>query len=159
MINTISISKKSLILLLFLLENINFLIADGKRFAHPLGHLDKSLDDLPVIAIDSFRHMYLFPNYNDLHVPGKLKQFVADLHNGKLHREFHFGPDPVSESKNSIEASPDKVPHEHPKVQPTVNINANDIDKDVDMSSPPDSTFIKLAPSDQRYTIVPNDEL
>lgn len=28
-------------------------------------------------------------------VPGKLKQFVLDLHSGKLHREFHHGPDPT----------------------------------------------------------------
>ena len=27
--------------------------------------------------------------------PGLLKQFVEDLHSGKLHREFHHGPDPV----------------------------------------------------------------
>lgn len=27
--------------------------------------------------------------------PGLLKQFVADLHSGKLHREFHHGPDPT----------------------------------------------------------------
>ena len=26
-------------------------------------------------------------------VPGKMKQFIADLHSGKLHREFHHGPD------------------------------------------------------------------
>ena len=25
---------------------------------------------------------------------GLLKQFIADLHSGKLHREFHHGPDP-----------------------------------------------------------------
>lgn len=71
-------------------ESINCLVADGKRFAHPLHHLGKAekvrccdkrrptsrnedlpnlskigkrrlaLQDLPVIAIDSFRHMYLF---------------------------------------------------------------------------------------------------
>ena len=55
------------------LENVNFLIADGEKFAHPLHHLGKSKDDLPLIAIDSFRHMYLFPKYEDMHVPGKLK--------------------------------------------------------------------------------------
>lgn len=27
--------------------------------------------------------------------PGLLKQFAADLHSGKLHREFHHGPDPT----------------------------------------------------------------
>lgn len=70
----------------FLPENINFLTADGKRFAHPLHHLGKSQSDLPLIAIDSFRHMYLFPDYKDIHVPGKLKQFIEDLHSGKLHR-------------------------------------------------------------------------
>ena len=37
-------------------------------------------------------------------VPGKLKQFVLDLHSGKLHREFHHGPDPVQE----IEAKPEE---------------------------------------------------
>jgi endoplasmic reticulum resident protein 44 len=28
-------------------------------------------------------------------VPGKLRQFILDLHSGKLHREFHHGPDPT----------------------------------------------------------------
>lgn len=67
-------------------ENINFLTADGKRFAHPLHHLGKSQSDLPLIAIDSFRHMYLFPNYKDMYTSGKLKEFIADLGSGKLHR-------------------------------------------------------------------------
>lgn len=29
-------------------------------------------------------------------IPGKLKQFIQDLYSGKLHREFHFGPDPTT---------------------------------------------------------------
>lgn len=28
-------------------------------------------------------------------IPGKLKEFIQDLYTGKLHREFHFGPDPT----------------------------------------------------------------
>ena len=28
-----------------------------------------------------------------LSVPGALNKFVEDLHSGKLHREFHHGPD------------------------------------------------------------------
>lgn len=28
--------------------------------------------------------------------PGLLSQFIADLHSGKLHREFHHGPDPTT---------------------------------------------------------------
>ncbi|WKX90568.1 hypothetical protein Q1695_009423 [Nippostrongylus brasiliensis] len=74
---------------------INCLVADGKKFAHPLHHLGKRESDLPLIAIDSFRHMYLFPHMNEMNTPGKLRQFVMDLHSGKLHREFHNGPDPV----------------------------------------------------------------
>ena len=46
--------------------NVNFLIADGVKFAHPLHHLGKTQKDLPLIAIDSFRHMYLFPKFDDL---------------------------------------------------------------------------------------------
>ncbi|KAG5886539.1 hypothetical protein JTB14_002036 [Gonioctena quinquepunctata] len=73
-------------------QSINFLTADGKKFAHPLHHLGKSEKDLPLIAIDSFRHMYLFPEYKDIEIPGKLKQFIKDLYSGKLHKEFHYGP-------------------------------------------------------------------
>lgn len=41
-------------------DNVNFLTADGLKFSHPLHHLGKTSNDLPVLAIDSFRHMYLF---------------------------------------------------------------------------------------------------
>lgn len=49
-----------------ILAAINCLVADGKRFAHPLHHLGKSEKDLPVIAIDSFRHMYLFNDFSKI---------------------------------------------------------------------------------------------
>lgn len=108
--------------------------ADGKKFAHPLHHLGKSDKDLPIIAIDSFRHMYLFPDASQMSEPGKIKKFIADLHSGKLHREFHYGPDPTDSSS----VAPDS-----PKVKGT---------------SPPESTFKKLAPSNTRYTLL-RDEL
>nr|CAI5826591.1 unnamed protein product [Callosobruchus analis] len=110
-------------------QNINFLTADGQRFSHPLHHLGKSSRDLPLIAIDSFRHMYLFPDYKDIEKPGKLKSFIQDLYSGKLHREFHYGPDSGSETET--------------EKQPT---------------KPPESTFKKLAPSKNRYTLL-RDEL
>ncbi|XP_037936814.1 endoplasmic reticulum resident protein 44 isoform X1 [Teleopsis dalmanni] len=117
-------------------QNINFLTADGKRFAHPLHHLGKSEDDLPLIAIDSFRHMYLFPNFKDMYVPGKLKQFLEDLYSGKLHREFHYGPDP---SNNDVQTE-------------AVHVQGK-------QTSPPESTFKKLGPSKNRYTLLGKDEL
>lgn len=113
-------------------SNINFLTADGKKFAHPLHHLGKGDSDLPLIAIDSFRHMYLFPKYADCREPGKLTQFLQDLHSGKLHREFHYGPDDDSDNP---EITDNKIP-----------------------TTPPESTFKKLAPSKNRYTLL-KDEL
>ena len=41
-------------------------MADGKKFAHPLHHLGKGERDLPLIAIDSFRHMYLYPEFGSI---------------------------------------------------------------------------------------------
>nr|XP_034840394.1 endoplasmic reticulum resident protein 44-like [Maniola hyperantus] len=67
-------------------QNINFLKADGIRFTHPMDHLGKSVSDLPLIAIDSFQYMYLFPDYKDMEKPGKLKEFLQDFYSGKLQR-------------------------------------------------------------------------
>lgn len=113
--------------------SINFLHADCDKFRHPLLHIHKTPADCPVIAIDSFRHMYVFPDFKDLAVPGKLRQFVLDLHSGKLHREFHHGPDPTDST---------------PGQEETVGEVA---------SSPPESSFQKLAPSETRYTILRRD--
>ncbi|KAK2910271.1 endoplasmic reticulum resident protein 44 [Channa argus] len=113
--------------------SINFLHADCDKFRHPLLHIQKTPADCPVIAIDSFRHMYVFPEFKDLSVPGKLRQFVLDLHSGKLHREFHHGPDPT-----------DSTPGQEVLVGEVA-------------SSPPESSFQKLAPSETRYTILRRD--
>ncbi|XP_033186057.1 endoplasmic reticulum protein 44 [Bombus vancouverensis nearcticus] len=115
-------------------QNVNFLTANGVKFAHPLHHLGKTPADLPLIAIDSFRHMYLFPNFHDIHIEGRLKGFLQDLYSGKLHREFHYGPDPSS--------------NEVPQVVGQIKVP----------TSPPESTFKKLAPSKNRYTLL-KDEL
>jgi len=64
--DTSSIKKYNDIITMELLDekqNVNFLTADGVTFAHPLQHLGKSKADLPLIAIDSFRHMYLFSKF------------------------------------------------------------------------------------------------
>ncbi|XP_064598270.1 endoplasmic reticulum resident protein 44-like [Liolophura sinensis] len=134
--------------------NINFLTADGLKFTHPLHHLGKSPKDLPILAIDSFRHMYIFPGdiRQDMGKPGVLKQFIADLHSGKLHREFHHGPDPTEPPADQGQDS-----------QPTGHIPHDKSDGSADVkpkqpTSPPESTFRKLAPSRNRYTIL-RDEL
>ena len=67
--------------------------ADGDTFKHCLLHIQKTPADCLVIAIDSFRHMHVFADFNNVVIPEKLKQFIFDLHSRKLHREFHHGPD------------------------------------------------------------------
>ncbi|XP_074539665.1 endoplasmic reticulum resident protein 44 [Halichoeres trimaculatus] len=113
--------------------SINFLHADCDKFRHPLLHIQKTPADCPVIAIDSFRHMYVFPDFRDVSIHGKLKQFVLDLHSGKLHREFHHGPDPTDSTPGQEETAGEAA------------------------SSPPESSFQKLAPSETRYTILTRD--
>ena len=83
-------------------------------------------------------------------MPGKLKQFLRDLHSGKLHREFHYGPDPATEAPAQLE-------HKHGNhVQHAAKESA---DADKKPTQPPESTFKKLAPSKNRYTILDKDEL
>lgn len=71
---------------------INFITADGFKFSHPLRHLGKTKADLPVLALDTFKHMYLFKSFKNIRKPGKLEAFVSDLHSGKLHHNFHHPP-------------------------------------------------------------------
>jgi len=47
---------------------VTALLADGHKFAHPLKHLGKTPKDLPVLAIDSFQHMFLFEDMSQLPV-------------------------------------------------------------------------------------------
>lgn len=129
-------------------QNINFLTADGVQFAHPLHHLGKSKKDLPLIAIDSFRHMYLFPDYKEAFVEGKMKDFLNDLYSGKLHREFHYGPDPESTSEAAQQRDENEI------ADPT-----KEATKKERPTTPPESTFKKLAPSKNRYTLLDRDEL
>ena len=65
--------------------------------------MGKSINDLPLIVIDSFEHMYPFPkSFEEVVVDQNLATFVADLHSGKLHREFHYGPDPTQASTTEV---------------------------------------------------------
>ncbi|TKS82019.1 Endoplasmic reticulum resident protein 44 [Collichthys lucidus] len=95
----------------------NFLHADCEKFRHPLLHIQKTPADCPVIAIDSFRHMYVFPDFKDLNYT----------------ENFHHGPDPTDSTPAQEETAGEVA------------------------SSPPESSFQKLAPSETRYTILSRD--
>merc|ERR1712106_70887 len=145
---------------------VNFLTADGLKFAHPLNHLGKTKTDLPLIAIDSFRHMYLFSKYEDIRLRGRVKSFLEDMYNGKLHREYHYGPDKTTKKEENKEENKDseqKVKEEDKKSDDTKHIPRSENEKDVEKSSekteeissdPPESQFIHLGPSKNRYTIL-----
>lgn len=133
---------------------VNALTADGLKFAHPLQHLGKSSNDLPLIAIDSFKHMYLFKHdvKSNLGVDGLLKQFVDDLQSGKLHREFHYGPDPVTQppQQNQAQEGQGHLNRDGAPGPPPSGPK--------DPTQPPESVFKQLKPSHNRYTVL-KDEL
>lgn len=111
--------------------------ADGIKFAHPLQHLGKQKKDLPVVVIDSFKHMYQFPKTKNHQNHEHLKTFIDDLYSGKLHREYHLGPQELSSDQDAA------VQEEEQPVKQT---------------EPPKSTFKNLGPSKNRYTLL-RDEL
>lgn len=88
--------------------------------------------------------MYLFPKTHEMTIPNKLKQFVQDLYSGKLHREFHFGAD----SGSPLEIIQLKIGNGIVGGDGVYNKS----------TTPPESTFKKLAPSKNRYTLL-RDEL
>uniref|UniRef100_A0A6A7FVD2 Endoplasmic reticulum resident protein 44-like n=1 Tax=Hirondellea gigas TaxID=1518452 RepID=A0A6A7FVD2_9CRUS len=123
---------------------VNFLIADGIQFAHPLHHLGKSRSDLPLIAIDSFRHMYLFKDYSRINDAGVLRAFLDDLYSGKLHKEFHYGPT----DEEQLSATIQQIAGERAGGEAVRRV-----------TTPPESTFKKLGPSPNRYTLLQKEEL
>ncbi|KNC80853.1 hypothetical protein, variant [Sphaeroforma arctica JP610] len=72
-------------------SRVKFLVADGTQFKHPLQHISKTMDDLPVLAVDSFKHMYDFGDFRDLQHSGRIQTFINNLFNNQLHERFHHG--------------------------------------------------------------------
>lgn len=79
--------------------------------------------------------MYQFPKNKNYQNHEHLKMFIDDLYSGKLHREYHLGPQELSSDQDA--------PEEEQPVKQT---------------EPPKSTFKHLGPSKNRYTLL-RDEL
>jgi endoplasmic reticulum resident protein 44 len=90
---------------------VNFITADGTVFTHPLHVIGKSRSDLPILAVDTFKHMFVFKHFVNIRKPGRLEKFIADLHNGKLHRDFH---DPPQGDEDHDEDLPTEGPTQAP---------------------------------------------
>lgn len=148
------------------LHAVNFVTADGERFAHPLYHMGKSESDLPLIAIDSFDHMYTFPNYQDILKPGQLKQFISQLLFGQLHNDSLKEVDLASDSDEDdelfkVENWQNDIANDN-KDQPDANLKfsiyLDYLDEKTTKKTLPQSKFKELLPSKLRYTFV-KDEL
>lgn len=165
--------------------NINFITADGHKFAHPLRHLGKTKKDLPVLAIDTFKHMYLFRKYSNIYREGKLESFIADLHSGKLHHNYHHppaedpddGPEeiegpgaPTTTKAASLKEKVDKAQEhivDHEELKEKAEIHKEPEHDHEDDPNVPDgkpvavkSVLKHLKPSDNRYSFAHNkDEL
>lgn len=146
-------------------SGINCLHADGAQFLHPLQHLGKSINDLPLLAIDSFKHMFLFPNFNEISQDGKLLQFVKDLHSEKLHRDFHNPPPPTQQPPVTTVSSNDGGESKGKHIPKTSSMGNSDsgnsanqfLRSNHDPSQPPESVFVRLSPNRARYSF--RDEL
>jgi len=148
-------------------SNINCLHADGAQFIHPLQHLGKSTNDLPLLAIDSFKHMFLFPDIKEISQDGKLLQFVKDLFSEKLHRDFHNPPPPtqqtstttVSPNESGSESKSKHIPKtsSDSSADSSPNFANQNLKPGSKPSTPPESVFIRLTPNRARYSF--RDEL
>lgn len=81
--------------------------------------------------------MYQFPSKYDYKNHEHLKQFIDDLYSGKLHKEYHLGPQDIINVENDL------------------NNNVKAVEQ---KTLPPESTFKNLGPSKNRYTLL-KDEL
>lgn len=87
---------------------------------------------------------------------GLLKEFVDDLGSGKLHREFHYGPDPVTQP--AVDAKPAAVNQPSSQQQAGGRQPSPSAQPVKQETQPPESVFKQLKPSHNRYTVI-KDEL
>ena len=115
-----------------------------------LGLSQKTTYSVYMQLLIEFFYIHFFINS----IPGKLKTFVQDLHSGKLHREFHHGPDPVTPESQT-------EPSQKPQPGVVINNQQQQQQKVKVPTDPPESTFKKLKPSEHRYSFNRNnrDEL
>ncbi len=64
--------------------------ADGSKFIHPLQVVGKTINDLPLVAADTFKHMFLFRKFTNIQKVGKFETFITNLLNGVLPFFFPF---------------------------------------------------------------------
>ena len=85
------------------------------------------------------------------------------MYSGKLHREFHYGPDPEEEKKeiedkseeSAEEVKPDEGTDDAKHIPRTDDEQPEKSSKKPEkITDPPESQFVHLGPSKNRYTIL-----
>jgi len=149
----------------------NFLIADGTKFTVPLSTMNKKVEDLPVLALDSFNKMYNFGNPNCLAIPDKLEKFMSDFQSGELHRLYVSGeyhPYSCEKELDMIVGLHEEIISDFPEEMKNVVDNhrreredsiemGGDGDYDGEENRVHDSVFKHLKPGVHRYSM--HDEL
>uniref|UniRef100_A0A8D8RQJ3 Endoplasmic reticulum resident protein 44 n=1 Tax=Cacopsylla melanoneura TaxID=428564 RepID=A0A8D8RQJ3_9HEMI len=157
-------------------RKINFVTANGLIFEHPLQHMEKSDQDLPVIAIDSLKHLFSYPfkeRENLLNLE-KLHRFLDDYFSERLHLKFHGLV--LNEEDAEKEADDDTAENvaPHPTREELIPLpsevtggnddghgqgaeddgqGAENGEEEVVREKVRDSTFVRLYPSELRYTL------
>ena len=156
-----------------------------KQLQHILDNSCNLITQFQLSTYQGFQILQItFPFSLLFSIPGKLKQFVQDLHSGKLHREFHNGPEHVRPSLHThahtythtyMHTIHTQHSHMLSPCCPTPYTQAGDHHghqapqehhqggggggHDGIPDVPPDSTFKKLQPAKSRYSFAERDEL
>ncbi|CAG0901865.1 unnamed protein product, partial [Cyprideis torosa] len=150
-------------------NSFTFVHANGHVFTHPLQHLGKSPSDLPLVALDSFKHMYVFPSFDKLIAdPTSLSAWLKEFERGDLHRKFHglsvlpSGPDAGDQASGSSTGTGTGtgtgIVYSSDGTGGSVQTGGGSrVLPPKRKTDPPPSVFINLAPSKGRYSF--KDEL
>ena len=108
--------------------------------------------------------MFLFENMDELHVPGKLRQFVMDLHSGDLHKKFHETLDEkIAELQRKALEQLDQAFGGPPSIEPDGAAKSGEAKPPSIMpkadTTPVPSIFKELKPSGKRYSLLQKTEL
>lgn len=124
-------------------QNLSFVTADDlfyqRIFYH---HLHLSSDDLPVLRLDDYKHIYRLPSLITLaENPSTLVSIVEDYFSGKLHADYHDGNSEHCDRRRKAE----------------LQANVEDVFPIYELET--ESMFRNLTPSKLRYTLLKKEEL
>lgn len=128
-------------------QNLTFVTADDLLYENIFQHhLQLTSDDLPVLRLDDYKHIYPLPSLTSLaQNPDILVTILEDYLSGKLHVDYHDG--------NTVPC--DKDNSHNIRGHPTVNVR--DVFPIYEVET--QSIFRNLTPSKLRYTLLNKVEL